>query len=580
MTFSYLALSLLACSPAPTTPLAQDAGTPPGLVLIKGGRTKIGNDVKDVEKMINEDLTVRTKVRTLDSTTPQISLLIPHFYMGLTELTNEQYHEFVKAMGVAPPHYWAAEAVEAARNAFLAVKDRPRSEKFDSAAWWAENWQDQEWSAPTGMDLLRPVNYVNYEDALAYCAWAGLRLPTEQEFQRACRGSGEGLYPWGDEWEDTKFAATSEIRSVKIAFPAGYFPAGASSDGLLDLAGNVWEWTTSNYSAYKGWKSGNVYNVGKGRRAQKLTPESSWAPANQVVVGGGYVSDRVAAMCTIRRSTERRQKSQGMGFRTAASPEPGRDLANSIYQGHLRHSRARAEGVLFELKAPVSMNHWTSRATEANADDIKAERRLKDYSIPDEYRVVTGYEHVLFATRDVLPESGSDVLLARATLREAQQIGFLSLSTPMVEPALAPGVYLVAFRAKGTFILPKAEGEETDAVAADEEEEPTDPFEGMIDFEKHNILILDSDTGDLITHFPLEASISIRKGKGGGTFTQVETKRWIKDDDGDDLQLVEQWLNLDVDIPTSQSRRYLPVSIRMRPADGFFDLGWGIKKDK
>jgi formylglycine-generating enzyme required for sulfatase activity len=564
---------------------AQKGDKPPGLVLIKGGRTKVGNDVKDVEKMINEDLTVRTKVRTLDSTTPQISVLIEPFYMGLTEVTNEQFLEYVNATGTKPPHYWAGEAVEAQRVAFVTDKAN-KGNKFDSAEWWTQNWQEQKWDAPTGIDLLRPVNYVNYTDALAYCAWAGVRLPTEQEFQRACRGNSEMLYPWGEEWEDGKYAATSEMRSVKAAFPAGYFPAGASGEGLLDLAGNVWEWTTSNYNSYKGWKTGNVYNIGKGRRAEKLTPESSWSPSNQVVVGGGYVSDRVAAMCTIRRSTERTQKSQGMGFRVSASPKAGSDLANSIYQENLRHSRARGEGVLFELNGAVSVNHWSSKSTVVTDKDVKKERALKDYTIPSEYRVITGFEHMMFVSRDELPESGSDVLLSRATLREAQQIGFLSLSKPMVEPALEAGVYLVAYRAKGKFIEPKAETADSDAAAADaaapdpDEPEPTDPFEGLIDFEEPNILILDSDSGDLVAHFPLKVAPTIKKGKGGGSYTQVETKRWIKDDAGEDFQLIEQWLDLAVEIPTSQSRRYLPLTLRMKPADGFFDVGWKIKQGK
>ncbi len=174
--------------------------------------------------------------------------------------------ETPRDVALAPFRIMRFEVTNARFAAFVAATGHVTAPERKGSGWlWPGRWrlaEGADWRHPFGPESTiegrgeHPVVQVSARDAAAFCAYHGLRLPTEAEWTFAARGPVWRRYPWGDAAADADGARRANFGSVSCCAaddtdgflktsPVGSFPAGASPFGLLDMAGNVWEWTAS-----------------------------------------------------------------------------------------------------------------------------------------------------------------------------------------------------------------------------------------------------------------------------------------------------------------------------------------------
>ena len=151
-----------------------------------------------------------------------------------------------------------------------------------------------------------PVIGVSWDDAVTYCKWAGGRLPTEAEWEKAASWDGETqakfVYPWGNNYPTPYFLNYNE--NVYNLTPVGTYPAG--ENGLYDMAGNALEWTSSLFQPYP-------YNANDGREVMAST-------GDRVVRGGSWNGDGYVARSAYRKVATSVDIVYGIGFRCSRSP--------------------------------------------------------------------------------------------------------------------------------------------------------------------------------------------------------------------------------------------------------------------
>lgn len=165
------------------------------------------------------------------------------FRIDRCPVTNGAFAEFVDEGGYLEPRFWSEEG--------WAWREREGITRPYS--WVGEERRLRGLFGERPFAVEEPVWGVSWHEAEAYARWAGRRLPTEAEWERAARGTDGRRFPWGDAEPDDALANFGARFDGPT--PVGAFSAGASPDGVLDLAGNVWEWTATDFGPYPGFRS-------------------------------------------------------------------------------------------------------------------------------------------------------------------------------------------------------------------------------------------------------------------------------------------------------------------------------------
>ncbi len=270
-------------------PLPMPPVTPglPSEVLIPAGRFTMGTS---------------TEAWALDNERPAHSVDVEAFYLDTTPVTNGQYLRFLADGGYDQRRWWSEAGWEHRQRAGLTAP-----------LFWSQDADGSWWRRSFG-NLLplaehEPVLHVCLYEAQAYAAWAGRRLPTEAEWEKAARWDPathrSRRYPWGDD-DPTPERANLGQQHLRPA-PAGSYPAGASAYGVHQLIGDVWEWTSSTFTGYPGFE---VFPY----------PEYSkvfFGADYYVLRGGSFGTDRSACRGTFRNWDYPIRRQIFAGFRTA-----------------------------------------------------------------------------------------------------------------------------------------------------------------------------------------------------------------------------------------------------------------------
>ncbi len=236
--------------------------------------------------------------------TPNHKVFLDGYWLGKHEVTVKQFQKFVQDSGY-----------------------KTQAEKEDGAyTWTGKKWEKRaniNWKTPGfSQDENNPVVCISWHDAVEYCRWLskdkGLKfnLPTEAQWEKASRGADSRKYPWGshdpfykDQWYGNYAANDSWEKRGEDGYeytaPVGSYPAGASPYGLLDMAGNVWEWCSD-------WYKSDYY-----KDSPTENPKGPSSGSDRVLRGGSWDSDAGYVRCACRTGLDPANRGDFVGFRLA-----------------------------------------------------------------------------------------------------------------------------------------------------------------------------------------------------------------------------------------------------------------------
>lgn len=270
----------------PRRPSQAGAGALPAEVLVPAGEFMMGTDLDPW---------------ALDNERPAHLRSTGAYWIDTVPVSNGAYQQFITEGGYEDPNWWSADGWAHRIDAGL---DAPLFWRREGTGWWRRRFGVDE---PVPAD--EPVQHVGWYEAEAYARWAGKRLPTEVEWEKAARwdpATGRSRrYPWGDaepSAEVTNLGGT-HLQPATV----GSYPGGASPLGVRQLIGDVWEWTSSDFMPYPGFVA----------FPYREYSEVFFGPDYKVLRGGSWAADRSAVRGTFRNWDYPIRRQIFSGFRCA-----------------------------------------------------------------------------------------------------------------------------------------------------------------------------------------------------------------------------------------------------------------------
>jgi len=272
---------------APMAPSPRSVETVTGMTEVEGGLFELGYAGDDF---------------AFDNEKPQHKVFLQDFSIDRAPVSNGDYFEFVNAGGYQDFRWWHSAGWE-----------KVNQDHWRAPLYWEE--KDGEWMIRDFAGLHRvadklnqPLAHISFLEASAYAKWAGKRLPTEAEWEKAASFSpannSKQKFPWGDAVPDQSQGNLFENGLWSVA-PIGAFPDGRSAYGCQQMIGDVWEWTTSDYVPYPGFKSEfDEYN-------------DKWFVGQKVLRGGSFATPRSHIRTTYRNFFYPHERWMIGGFRCA-----------------------------------------------------------------------------------------------------------------------------------------------------------------------------------------------------------------------------------------------------------------------
>ncbi len=281
---------------APMKSLPRSLETVSGMAEIAGGLFELGyGNESGVEPPPSKEF-------AWDNEKPAHKVWLEDFSIDRALVSNGDYLEFINDGGYQDFRWWHSAGWE-----------KVNTENWQAPLYWEQH--DGEWMIRDFGGLHRaadktnePVSHVSFLEASAYAKWAGKRLPTEAEWEKAATlSSSDNLkqrFPWGDSDMDESKGNLFENGHWGVA-PIGAFPGGQSASGCQQLIGDVWEWTTSDYTPYPGFKSEfDEYN-------------DKWFVGQKVLRGGSFATPQIHVRATYRNFFYPHERWMISGFRCA-----------------------------------------------------------------------------------------------------------------------------------------------------------------------------------------------------------------------------------------------------------------------